>query len=63
MACCQEDTSGSLALANDMAGCWRRQDAILADQELLDAIGSADFGDELDYLGVPETAVASNDEE
>ena len=39
------------------------QDAILADEELLDAIGSTDLGDQLDDLGVPVTSIASDDEE
>ena len=36
---------------------------MLADQELLDAISRANFGDQLDNLGVPEPPIAANDEE
>ena len=59
----QQDASRGLALANDMAGRWRRQDAVLADQQLPDTVGSSDLGDQLDHLGVPEAAVAANDQE
>jgi hypothetical protein len=59
----QEDATGGLALADDVAGRWRRQDAILADEELLDAICRTDLGDQLDNLWVPEPSIAANDEE
>ena len=36
---------------------------MLADQELLDTISRANFGDQLDNLGVPEPSIAANDEE
>lgn len=41
----EENTTGCLPLPDNMAGGWCRQDAIFTDQELLDAIGSADLGD------------------
>jgi len=46
-----------------MAGGRRRQDAVLAHQELLDAVGGSDLGDQLDHLGVEEASVAANDQE
>lgn len=59
----QEDTAGSLALADEVAGSRRRQDAILADQELLDAVCCTDLGDQLDHLGVPVPPITANDKE
>lgn len=46
-----------------MAGGRRRQDAILADQELLDTVGSTNLGNQLDNLWVPIPPVAADDEE
>lgn len=46
-----------------MAGSGRGQDAVLADEELLDSVCSTDLDDQLDDLGVPETTVTSDDEE
>lgn len=45
-----------------MAGGRGGEDAVLADEELLDAIGGANLGDELDHLWVPVAAVAADDE-
>ena len=59
----QENTSCGLALADDMAGSRSRENAILADQKLLDAISGANLCDQLDDLGVPEAAITPNDEE
>lgn len=59
----QKDTTSSLPLADDMAGSWRRQDTVLADEELLDAVCGTNLGNQLDHLGVIETTVATNDEE
>lgn len=59
----QENTTGSFPLADDMAGGGCGQDTILADEELLDAICRTNFGNQLDDLGVPKTAIATNDEE
>jgi len=58
----QQDAAGGLALADDMAGGRRRQYAVLADEQLLDAVGGADLGNQLDDLGVPVAAVAADDE-
>lgn len=40
----QEDTSGSLAKANDMTGSRGGENAVLADDELLDAVGGTNLG-------------------
>jgi len=42
-----------------MASCWRAEDAILADQELLHSICSADLGDQLRDLWVVEASIPS----
>lgn len=46
-----------------MAGSGCGQDAILADQKLLDTVGSTNLGDQLNDFGVPETTITTNDEE
>lgn len=62
MAGSQEDTSGSLAKTDDMAGSGSREDTVLADDELLDAVCSTNLGNELDNLRVPVATVATDDE-
>jgi hypothetical protein len=59
----QKDTAGRFPYPNDVAGGWCTQDAILADQELLDAVRSTDLSDQLSDLGVPVPAIATNDKE
>ena len=59
----QENAAGSLAFADDMAGSRGRQDAVLADQELLHPVRGANLGNKLDDLGVPEATISANDEE
>lgn len=59
----QQDTTSGFPLADDMAGSGRGQNTVLADEELLDAVRSTNLGNQLDHLGVPETTVATNDEE
>jgi hypothetical protein len=58
----QQDATGGFAFADDMAGGGRREDAILTDQQLLDAVGRANLGNQLNDLGVPESAITTNDE-
>lgn len=60
---CEEDASGSLSFSDNMASCWRAEDAILADQELLHAICSADLGDQLRDLRVVEASISSYHQE
>ena len=59
----EEDTTGSLPYPDHMAGSWCAEDAVLTDQQLLDAVSCADFRNQLCDLGIPETAIATNDEE
>lgn len=59
----QKDTAGSLAKADDMAGSGGRENTVLADEELLDTVSSANLGNQLDHLGVPVAAIATDDEE
>jgi hypothetical protein len=39
----EQDTTGGLPDPDDMTGSWCAEDTILADQELLDAVGSTDL--------------------
>jgi hypothetical protein len=59
----QKDTAGRLPYPDDVTGGWCTQDAILADQELLDAIRSTNLGDQLSDLGVPVPAITTNNKE
>ena len=59
----QEDTSRGLSLSDDMASCRRGENAVLADQELLDSVGSTNLGNDLDDLWVPEAAITTNNKE
>lgn len=59
----QEDTASSLPLADDMAGSGSGQNAVLADEQLLDTIGGTDLCDQLDNLGVPVPAITANNQE
>lgn len=61
MAGSEQDASSGLADANDMAGCRSGKNSILADHELLDTIGSTNLGNQLNNLGVPVSAIATND--
>jgi hypothetical protein len=59
----QEDTTCRLPYPDDIAGSRSAEDAILADQELLDAVCGTDLGDELSNLRVPVAAVATDNQE
>lgn len=59
----QQDTTSRLVDTDEMTGGRRAHDAILADQELLDAIGSTNLSNGLSDLRVPVTAITTNDEE
>ena len=63
VACSQEDTTRRLAYPDDVTGGGCAHDSVLADEKLLNAIGSAHLGDGLGDLGVPVTAITTNDEE
>lgn len=58
----QENASSSLPLANDVTGSRSRKNAVLADQELLDAIRSTNLSDQLNDLGVVEATITADDE-
>lgn len=45
-----------------MAGSRRGEDTILPDEELLDAVGGTNLGNQLDHLWVPKATIAANDE-
>jgi len=62
VASCQENATCRPALADDMAGGWGGQDAVLPDQELLDAVCRPDLRNQLDHLRIPVPAIAANDE-
>jgi hypothetical protein len=59
----QQDATSGLAYADDVAGSRCAEDAILADQQLLDTIGSTDLGDQLRDLWVPVATVTSDDQD
>ncbi len=63
MASRQKNTTRRVPLADDMAGGRGRENAILADQELLDTVGRADLGNQLDHLRVPVSAITADDKE
>lgn len=58
----QEDTTSGLAEANQMRSGGSRENTVLADEELLDAVRGTNLGSKLDNLGVPEAAITTNDE-
>lgn len=59
----QQDTTSSLTHTDHIASGRGAQDTVLADQQLLHAVGSADLRDQLDDLGVVVTAITTNDQE
>jgi hypothetical protein len=58
----QQDTARSLPYPDDVTSRWCTEDAFLADQQLLDTIGSSNLGDQLGNLRVPIPAVTADDE-
>lgn len=59
----QQDTTSGLANTDQVASSRCAKNAILSDQELLDAIGGTDLGNLGDHLRVVVTAITTNDEE
>lgn len=59
----QQNTTGRLPYPNDMAGCWCTENAVLTDQELLDAVCGTNLCNHLSDLWVPVAAITTNDEE
>ena len=60
---CEEDATGCLPNTDDMAGSRSTENAILADEQLLDTICSPNLCNKLDDLWVPVSAVTTNDKE
>lgn len=58
----QQDTTRRLANTDQIAGSGRAHDAILANEQLLDAIGSSNLCNDLGDLWVPVAAITANDE-
>ena len=63
MAGCQEDATSGFPYPDNVTSGRRAHDAILTDQELLDAIGSTDLGNGLGDLRVPVPSITANHEE
>lgn len=59
----QQNTTRRLAHTNQVASGRCTHDAVLADQQLLDAIGGGDLGNLVDHYIVVETTITTNDEE
>lgn len=62
MAGSQQDTTGCVSYPDNVAGSGSAQNAIMADDELLDAIASADLGNQLCDLGVPVASITADDQ-
>lgn len=58
----QKDTTCGSLFPNDMASCRCREDTILADQQLLNAICGTDFGYQLNNFGIVEASISTNDQ-
>lgn len=58
----EQDTTGGLPRPNDMGDSGRREDTVLADDEVGDAVPRCDLDDLLDALGGVETPVSTDDE-
>ena len=58
----QQDTTSGLANANDVGGSGSAENAILTNDELLDAVCGTNLCNGLGDFGVPVTAVTTNDE-
>lgn len=58
----QQDTTSGLADADDVRGSGGTEDAILANDELLDAVSGTNLCNGLGDLRVPVTTVTANDE-
>lgn len=63
MARSEQNATRRLSLPDNMAGSRSAQNAILANQQLLDAICSSDARNQLDNLGVVEPSITTDNEE
>ena len=57
----QQDAACCFSNADDVTSSGRTEDAILADDELLDAVSSANLGNQLDDFRIPVSAITSDD--
>jgi hypothetical protein len=58
----EQNATRSLLDANDMAGSWSTQNAILAHNEFLHTICCSDLGNQLGHFRVPKSAVTTDDQ-
>jgi hypothetical protein len=58
----QQDTTSGLTNADQVACSGGAENAILADQQLLNTVGSADLGDLGDHLRVVVATITTNDD-
>lgn len=56
----EEDTALCFPRADDVRGSWGGHDAVLADDELLDAVRSTHLDDDLDHLGRVEAPISTD---
>ena len=63
MASCEKYAARSFSLSDDMTGCWRAEDPILSDQELLHSVCGANLGNQLHDLRIVEASISADDEE
>jgi hypothetical protein len=59
----EENATSRLPYPDDVTSSRCAHNAVLADQELLDAIGSTNLSNGLGDLGVPVTTIAANNKE
>jgi hypothetical protein len=62
VASCEKDATSGLSLPDDVTSSRCRQNAVLADQKLLDPVRSSNLGNQLDDLGVVEPSIAGDDQ-
>ena len=58
----EQNATCSTHLANDMAGRWCTEDAVLSNDQLLHAVCSTNLGNQLDDLWIVVSAIAANDQ-
>ena len=63
MTSSQKDASCGTSFPNDMARCGCGEDAILSDQELLDAVSCTNLGYQLHDLWIVVSSISANDQE
>ena len=63
MARSKQDPTGSTSLPDNMARSWGAQYAVLANNQLLNAIRSSNASNQLDGLRIVETSISTDNEE